>query len=65
VNEQKQTVTLKLDINQLNAVLSGVAKLPIEMGIETFTEIQKQAQAQLGNPNSNTLPASALGQKLN
>jgi len=65
VNEQKQVVTLKLDINQLNMVLSGVAKLPIEMGIETFTEIQKQAQAQLGDPNSNAIPASALGQKLN
>lgn len=65
MNEQKQVVTLKLDINQLNMVLSGVAKLPIEMGIETFTEIQKQAQAQLGDPNSNAIPASALGQKLN
>lgn len=65
MNEQKQLVTLKLDINQLNMVLSGVAKLPIEMGIETFTEIQKQAQSQLGDPNSNSLPASALGQKFN
>lgn len=60
MNEQK-TVTLSLDINQLNIILSGVAKLPIEMGIETFTEIQKQAQSQLGDPNSTSLPASALG----
>lgn len=65
MNEQKQTVTLKLEIPQLNTVLQGLAKLPIEIGIETFTEVQKQAQAQLGDPNSNTMPASALGQKLN
>ena len=42
-----------------------MAKLPIEIGLETFTEVQKQAQAQLGDPNSASLPASALGQKLN
>ena len=61
MNEQQQSVTLKLDINQLNTILTGVAKLPIEMGLETFTEIQKQAHAQLGDPNSNSLPASDLG----
>lgn len=65
MNEQKQTVTLKLEIAQLNTVLGGLAKLPIEVGIETFTEVQKQAQAQLGDPTSQTMPASALGQKLN
>jgi hypothetical protein len=59
VNEQQQSVTLKLDINQLNTILTGVAKLPIEMGLETFTEIQKQAKLQLGDPNINSLPASA------
>jgi hypothetical protein len=65
VNEQKQTVTLKLEIAQLNTVLGGLAKLPIEVAIETFTEVQKQAQAQLGDPNANAIPASSLGQKLN
>jgi hypothetical protein len=65
VNEQKQTVTLKLEIAQLNTVLAGIAKLPIEVGIETFTEVQRQAQAQLGDPNTGAMPASALGQKLN
>jgi hypothetical protein len=60
VNEQKQSVTLKLDIAQLNTVLGGLAKLPIEVGIETFTEVQKQAQAQLGDP-SGAQPASSLG----
>jgi len=65
VNEQKQTVTLKLEIAQLNTVLGGLAKLPIEVGIETFTEVQRQAQAQLGDPTSSAIPASSLGQKLN
>lgn len=54
------TVTLNLSINQLNVVLSGLAKLPIEIGIETFTEVQKQAQAQLGDPSSNALPGGSL-----
>lgn len=69
MNEQQpqtQTVTLKLDVNKLNVIISGLIKLPIEMGLETFTEVQKQAQAQLGDPSSQTLPASALpGNKLN
>ena len=50
--QQVQTVTLQLNINQLNTVLAGVVKLPIEVGLETFNVIQQQAQAQLGSPNT-------------
>ena len=65
-DQQLQTVTLTLDVQKLNIVLAGLVKLPIEVGIETFNEVQQQAQAQLGSPNGQTHPASALGgNKLN
>ena len=51
--EQKELkVSLELTINQLNTVLAGVVKLPIEAGLETFNTIQQQAQQQLGAPTS-------------
>jgi hypothetical protein len=54
------TCNLTLSINQLNTVLAGLAKLPIEVGLETFTEVQKQAQAQLGDPTSGAMPGGSL-----
>ena len=56
--QQVQTVTLELNVNQLNIILSGVVKLPIEVGLEVFNTIQKQAQAQLGAPTSANGPLS-------
>lgn len=58
---EQKTVTLNLTVNQLNIVLSGMIKLPIEVGLDTFNEIQQQAQQQLGNPN---LPAGPLSDKV-
>ena len=49
---QEAQVTLKLSVQHLNVVLSGLIKLPIEVGLETFNVIQQQAQAQLGSPNT-------------
>lgn len=49
---QQQTVTLQLNINQINTVLAGIAKLPIELGLDTFNVIQQQAQQQLGQPST-------------
>jgi hypothetical protein len=51
--QQEKQITLNLTINQLNVVLSGVVKLPIEMGLETFDTIQQQANQQLGAPTAN------------
>ena len=45
-------VKLELTIQQLNAIIAGLAKLSIEVGLETFNEVQKQAQAQLGQPSN-------------
>lgn len=50
MEQQTQQVTLQLSINQINVVLAGIAKLPIEVGLDTFDLIKQQAQKQLGAP---------------
>jgi len=52
-----------LNVQQLNTVLGGLIKLPIEVGLDTFQAVQQQAQAQLGQPNSNA-PAGPLSSKV-
>lgn len=47
---ENQTVTLDLTIQQLNIILAGLVKLPIEMALETFNDVQQQAQTKLGPP---------------
>ena len=47
MEQQSKSVTITLNMNQLNVVLAGIAKLTIESGIETFNLIQQQAQQQL------------------
>jgi hypothetical protein len=61
MNEQK--VTLELTIQQLNTILGGLVKLPIEVGLDTFQAVQQQAQQQLGKPTSNT-PEGPLSSKV-
>ena len=51
-------VNLELSVQELNIVLSGVAKLPIEMGLAVFNIIQKQADVQLKPNNVPTGPLS-------
>ena len=48
----EQQLKLELSIKQLNVIIAGLAKLPIEVGIETFNAVQQQAQAQLGQPSN-------------
>ena len=48
----EQNVKLDLTIQQLNVIIAGLAKLPIEAGLETFNSVQQQAQAQLGQPSN-------------
>lgn len=40
-------LTLKLSIEQLNAVLFSLAKMPYDQVVELIGEIRKQAQEQL------------------
>ena len=54
-----KTVTLEFTIDQLNVVLAGLAKLPIEAGLGVFNFIQQQAQAQLQQA-----PQGPLGDKV-
>lgn len=48
----EQIVNLELTVQQLNVVLAGIVKLPIEVGLDAFNVIQHQAQRQLGQPSS-------------
>lgn len=61
---QEPQVSLKLSVNQLNVVLSGLIKLPIEIGLETFQLVQQQAQQQLGSPSSAQVPPGPMGSKV-
>jgi len=42
-----KNVKLELTIDQLNIVMLGLSKLPLETVLATFTEVQRQADAQL------------------
>jgi len=42
-----KNIKIELDINSLNIVLAGLAKLPLEYSLETFMAIRKQAEAQV------------------
>ena len=52
----EQNVKLDLTIQQLNVILAALAKLPIEAGLDAFTAVQQQAQAQLANPTQTQGP---------
>lgn len=41
----------ELTMDQVNIILAGLSKLPIEAGLETFTEFRSQAQNQLQHNN--------------
>lgn len=47
---ENQTIALELTIQQLNVVLAGLVKLPIEVALDTFNAVQQQAQSKLGPP---------------
>ena len=59
---QEPQVTLQLTVTQLNTVLSGIVKLPIEVGLETFQIVNAQAEQQLGKPGQ--APQGPLGGKV-
>jgi hypothetical protein len=52
----EKKVILELTVQQLNVVVSALVKLPIEVGLQTFDEVQKQAQQQLGQPTNDPQP---------
>jgi hypothetical protein len=42
-----QTIKIEVNVNQLNIILAGLAKLPLEASLETFTIVRQQADAQV------------------
>ena len=42
-----QTVKLELNVQMLNVIIAGLAKLPLEQSIDTFNMVRQQANAQL------------------
>ena len=45
-----KNIKLELTIDQLNVIMLGLSQLPLETVLVTFTEVQKQADAQLRAP---------------
>lgn len=43
----ENNIKIELNIQMLNVVLAGLAKLPLEQSMETFMEIRKQADVQI------------------
>ena len=42
-----QEITLKLNVDKTNAILTALAELPFKMSAELIAEIRQQAQEQL------------------
>ena len=61
MEQQTQQVTLTVNVNQVNVIMNGVAKLPIEIGLETFKLLDQQIQQQLGQSG---IPQGPLSNKV-
>ena len=48
MNDQKIELTLTID--ELNVLLAGLGKLPLEMAVAVFGNVKVQADAQLQKP---------------
>lgn len=40
-------IKIDVNLNQLNIILAGLAKLPLETSLETFTIVRQQADTQI------------------
>lgn len=54
----EQKINIEFSIQQLNVVLAGLVKLPIEVGLDAFNSVQQQANSQLGQPSKIEGPLS-------
>lgn len=63
--QQENLVKLEVTVNDLNVMLAGIVKLPIEVGLATFNSINQQAEKQLGKPSSNQLQGPLSNKVLN
>jgi hypothetical protein len=51
-------ITLNLTVDEVNVVLAGLGKLPLEAGIAVFELIKTQAQPQLQDASAASAPAA-------
>lgn len=58
MNSSNQVISVSLSPDQWNLVGSGLGKLPLEVSIATFLEIQQQVRAAL-SPASAPEPATS------
>ena len=49
-NQQAPTVTLTVDVNELNIIMGGLQELPHRVVDPVLKKLFQQAQAQLGQP---------------
>jgi hypothetical protein len=54
MNEPKITLT-DLSINDMNVLLAGLGKLPLDVVFDVFMRIKAQAEAQIPTPESASL----------
>lgn len=55
---QEDVVKLEVNIEQLNVIMAGISKLPIEVALKTFNKIDQQVRDQLKiktDENNNSL----------
>lgn len=43
----ENTIKIEVTLNQLNTILAGIAKLPLELSLETFNVVRQQADRQV------------------
>lgn len=58
----ENTVNLELNVQNLNIVLTALAKMPLEHSLETFMVIKNQAEQQLAKTTD--VPKGPLSDKI-
>jgi hypothetical protein len=59
-----ENISLELSITQINIILAGLAKLPLETSLETFTSVKQQADLQIQNSiTESPLPDKVIDNK--
>lgn len=60
----ENTIKLEVSVNQLNVILSGLAKLPLESSLDTFSFVRQQAEEQVKNMQKEAPPEGPLSNKV-
>lgn len=58
----ENTIRVEVTLNQLNVILAGLVKLPLETSLETFTIVGQQADQQV--QASSQRPEDPLSDKI-